>query len=91
MAPTSLLDDGGIEAPSVGALKHQHPRVGPQLGVELVVPDIHGIDLGRAAREQNLGEAPRRSADVESHPPLGLESEGVERCLKFERAARDVT
>ena len=47
--------------------------------MELVAADIDGIDLGGAAGEQHLGEAPGRGADIERHPPLSLEAEGVER------------
>ncbi len=83
MAPTGSLTWLRIEAPRVGPLEHHDPGVGAELGVELVAPDIDGIDLGRAAGEQNLGEAPGRGADIERHPPLNLEAEGVERRLEF--------
>ena len=52
--------------------------------------DIHGVDFGRAAGDQHVGEAPGRGADIERHPPLGVEAEGVERRRELDPAARNV-
>ena len=59
------------------------------VGVELVPADIDGVDFGRPAGEQHLGEAPGRGADIERHPSFGVEAEGIERGCELEAAARD--
>jgi hypothetical protein len=58
--------------------------------MELPTADIDGIDLGRPAGEQHIGEPSGRGADVESHPPLGVEAESIEGGGKLEPAAGDI-
>ena len=42
--------------------------------MHLAMPDIDGIDLGRAALQQHFGEAAGGSADIEADAILGGES-----------------
>jgi hypothetical protein len=58
--------------------------------VELQATDIDGIDLGRAAGEQHVGEASGRGADIESHPPRRFQPEGIQRGGELEPAAGDI-
>ena len=63
-------------------------RVRRKARIKLSVADIDGDDLRRAARQQDVGEAPSRGADVEADKARGIESEGVERGGKLDPAAR---
>ena len=58
--------------------------------MELAPAHIHGVDLGRAAGDQDLGEASGRGAEIERHPALGIETESIERRLELETAAGHV-
>ena len=50
--------------------------------------NIDGDDPRRAAREQNVGEASGRGADVEADKAVRIECEGVERGGKLDPATR---
>ena len=52
--------------------------------------DVDGIDPCRAAREQDLGEAAGRGADIEGDDAGNGKSEMVERRRQLQAAARDV-
>ena len=54
------------------------------------MPDVDGIDTRCAAREQDLGEAARRGADVERDPSLHREAETVEGRDQLGGPARDI-
>lgn len=58
--------------------------------MELPSADIDGIDLGRAAGEQHVGEASGRGADIERNPPRRLQPEGLQGGRELEPAAGDV-
>jgi hypothetical protein len=57
--------------------------------MQLAVPGIDANDLSGAARQQNMGEAPRRGANIETNAPSGIEAEGIERGGKLDATARD--
>src|ERR1700674_633388 len=57
---------------------------------ELPAADIDGLDLGRAAGEQHVGEASGRGADIERNPPRRLQPEGLQGGRELEPAAGDV-
>ena len=61
-----------------------------KLGMELVPADIDGIDFGRAAGDQHVGEAPGRGANIERHPSFGVKAEGIERRRELEAAAGNI-
>ena len=63
----------------VDPLAHDDARVLAQLPGELAVADIDGVDLPRAARQQHIGEAAGRGADIE-RDPSGVDAEMVEPC-----------
>ena len=65
-----------------------HPRVGGEARVELAVADVDRDHRTRAAREQHVGEAAGRGADVEAGEAVGIEAEGVERRGELDPAAR---
>ena len=72
----------------VDAFERADARVGRKARIELSVADIDGDDLRRAARQQDVGEASGRSADIEADEARGIEPEGVERSDKLDAAAR---
>ena len=57
--------------------------------MQLAAPDIDRIDAPRAAREQHVGEAAGRSADIEADAPRRIEAEMIERGGELQPAARD--
>ena len=60
-----------------------------QARMQLAAPDIDGIDAPRAAREQHLGEAAGRGADIEADAARRIDAEMVERGRELHAAARD--
>ena len=78
---------GGREGARVHLLAEDDARVPPQLRVELAVPDVDRVDLRRAAREKDVGEAPRRGSDVEADLPPGVDPERLERRRELDAAA----
>ena len=54
------------------------------------MPHIHRIDMGGAAREQDLGEAAGGGPDVEADPALRVDLEGIEGGCELEAAAGHV-
>jgi hypothetical protein len=64
--------------------------VGAQIVVELPAAHVHGIDLGRAAREERFSEAASRGADIERDAAGRIQAEGVEGCGELQPAAGDV-
>ena len=72
----------------VDAFERADAPVRREARIELSVADIDGDDLGRAAREQNVGEASGRGADVEADEALRIERESVERGGKLDPAPR---
>ena len=58
--------------------------------MQLPVPDIDGVDLRRASRQEHLREAARRGADIERNAPRRIEAERIEPRFELQRAARDV-
>ncbi len=70
MAVTSSPITFRSSAPRVGAFQDHDPRVHPELGVELAAANINRIDFGRAARDQHIGEAAGRGADIERYRTL---------------------
>ena len=76
------------ERARVDAFERADARVRREARIELSVADIDGDDLRRAAREQDVGEASGRGADVEADEARRIEREGVERGGKLDPAAR---
>ena len=64
----------GDERARVGALDHGDPGIGPQAPGELAVGDVEGDDVRGAGREQAVGEAARRGADVEAAGPGNVQA-----------------
>ena len=56
--------------------------------MKLAAADIDRIDAPRAAREQHLGEAAGRGADIEADAARDIDAEMVERRRKLDAAAR---
>jgi hypothetical protein len=57
---------------------------------ELAAADINRVDASSPALEQDVGEATRRSADVEADTPRRPDREGVESRRELVPAARDI-
>ncbi len=85
-----LADHRPVERPGVGAFQDHHPRVHPELGMELAAADVDRIDLGRAARDQDIAEAAGRGAEIERDRIFWVKAEGIQRRREFLPAARDV-
>ncbi|KAG7666462.1 hypothetical protein KSW81_008411 [Nannochloris sp. 'desiccata'] len=75
---------------SVLALDDDHARVGPQRRIELPVPDIERDHAPRAALEQHLREAARRSAEVECVSASDIEPGRIKCSRELEGRPADV-
>jgi len=73
----------------VEALVHDNARILPQFPGELTMPDIDGVDPRAAARQQHIGEAASRGADVESRPALEVDPKMVQGVSELDPAARN--
>ncbi len=60
-----------------------HARIAAQPRMQLPVTDVDGDDMARAARQQNVGEAARRGADVETEAPVGSTPNCSSACASF--------
>ncbi len=77
-----------VEGPGVPSLQAGDPGIVPERGMKLLAPHIDGVDMGRAALEQDIREPAGGRADVEADPPRRLEPEGVEGSLQLQSAPR---
>ena len=93
------VDDDQIEAagkrivgeqPEIRPLDHGHARILAQLPGQLSVADVERDDRARAVREQRIGEAAGRSADVEHVEAGRIERKRRQRPLELFTAAADV-
>src|SRR4051812_39002650 len=78
-----------IELADVGFFQRYDSRIATQPRVQLSATDIDGVDLVRAVREQHLGKAAGRRADIKANIATRIEAEGVERGDKLQRATRN--
>lgn len=76
--------------PGVHALHEHHARILTQSPVEEPAPNVHGVDAGRAALQQHVGEATGRSADVGADPTFDADAELVQGWGELSTAAADV-
>ena len=76
------------EAARVEPFVRSDARVGFEARVELAMADVDRDDVSRPAREQHVGKAARRRADVEAGEAARIERESVERRRELEAAAR---
>ena len=74
-----------IERADVGLLERDDRRMAAQPRVQLTAPDIDRVDAPRTAREQHLGEAAGRGADIEADAARRIEAEMIERRDKLQR------
>ncbi len=65
-----------------------HPRILAQFPGELAMPDIDGVDPGGSPRQQHVGKAAGRSADVERRHTGDGDREMVECRRQLDAAAR---
>ena len=72
----------------VGLFEQHHPLVLAQFPGKLPVPDIDGINLGRTAVQQHVGEAAGRGTDIQANPPRRINGEMIQRMGQFDTAAR---
>ena len=79
-----------LEVAHVGAVEHDDARVGLQLPGELAVADVDGVDLGRAALEQAVGEAAGAGTHVDCDQAADVQRKVVEGGGQLETAAADV-
>src|SRR5918992_3870925 len=77
------------EVACVHALKHDHARVVAEALVELRPPDVERDHALGAALEEDVGEAARGGADVESQASRWIDVERVERVVELLAAAGD--
>ena len=93
------VDDGEVDGlaeglagqvPGVRPVVDDDPRVAGDRVRQLTPPDVDGVDAGRAALEQDVGEAAGRRAGVEADEPRRVDAERVERGGELVAAAADV-
>jgi hypothetical protein len=84
-----LRNEIGVEVAGVGLFQRDDARLALQAGVQLALADIDRVNLGRAAREQDVGEAAGGRADIETDEASGIDAEAIEPLDEFESAARD--
>ena len=68
-----------IECANVGFLQRRDSRVRAQSRVKLPAPDIDRIDAAGAARDQHVGKAAGRGADIKADVAFRIEAEMIER------------
>ena len=73
----------GRQRARVLPFKRGHARIRAQPRMQLPVTDVDGDDMARAARQQNVGEASRRGADVETEAPVGSTPNWSSACASF--------
>jgi len=78
-----LVNILGLQVPGVQAFSGDDAIIPPQIGMELIVADIDGVDLGCSVLEQAVGEAPGRCPDVQADLPLGADTELLQRGLEL--------
>ncbi len=83
-----IAEAGGIELANVGAFERHDLRPVAQARMQLVAADVDRVDPARAARQQHLGEAAGRGADVEADAAGDVEAEPVERMRELDAGAR---
>jgi hypothetical protein len=80
------LDSGEIAG--IQPLVNNDAWILPQFPGELAMTDVDGINARGAARQQHVGEAACRSADIEGCPPLNVDPEMVQGMKKLDPATR---
>ena len=70
-------------------LAHDDARVLAQFPGELAVADIHRVNPPRAARQQHIGKAAGRGADIKCDPAGYVDAEMIERMGQLDAAARN--
>ena len=90
IARRPLAERSSVKRARVEAFERADARVRREARIELSAADVDRDDVRRAAREENVGEAAGRGADVEAGEARGIEPEGVERGRELDPAARDV-
>ena len=73
------------QRPRIDARQVGDPISGLQLGVKLIASDIHREHPGRATRQQHLGEAAGRRADVQADVALDVDRILLERARELSR------
>ena len=79
---------GARQIAGVDALMDDDARVLAQFPGELAAPDIDRVDPRGAARQQHIGKAAGRGADIERDSAGRIDREMVERVRELEAAAR---
>ena len=64
-----LRKRGGREVAGIGFLHDDDARILAEFPGKLAVPDIHGINLGRAVLQEAIGESAGGSAQVQRGLP----------------------
>jgi len=71
---------------SVGSFPHHDARIVAKLPGELAVANIDGVDATRPPREQDIGEATGRCADIEGDRAKWFDLEVLKRVVELETA-----
>src|SRR5260370_28210900 len=79
---------GSGQMAGIQSLVHDDPWILPQFPGELTMPDIDGVDAAGAARQQHVGKAAGRGADIESFPAVDHDPEMVEGMGELHAPAR---
>jgi hypothetical protein len=84
-----LGDLGSGQVTGVQALVNDDARILPQFPGELTMPDIDGVDPRAAARQQHIGEAASRGADIEGRLTIEVDPKMVQGVSELDPAARN--
>ena len=85
-----LAERRRVEMAGVQAIMDDHPPVAGERSGELATPHVDGVDPGRAALEEDVGEATGRGPRVERDEARRVDPERVERGGELVAAATDV-
>ena len=85
-----LGDLFGGQVTGVGPFQADDAWIIPDLGMQLAVPDIHGVDAARAVLEYDIGESAGRCAQIKGNRALERGAERLDSGQEFEGAAADV-
>ena len=76
---------------NIGFLQDDNARVIAQFPIELAIAHVDGENARRAMGEQTVGETAGRCADIEGRFTCDRDRELLQRFLKLETAAADVS
>lgn len=81
----------GLEEAGIDSFVNNHAGILADAPMELGMPDIEGMDTGRAALKQAVGESSGGGTNVETNFVARIKGEAIQSGLQLETAATDIT